>query len=159
MPYSLAIRARDLVNGNAPKISVEASITRQIRLLLFSKQGECRYDTAYGSGLWENDFDLDATTTEWRDKIKRTIENVLKQYEPRLHITDFVVDIREGLNSDQFLWSPKVMLHSNTGLGTATSENAWNAEFEFRGPPSQLLNRWGQLAQVLMLANEFMFVD
>jgi hypothetical protein len=72
---------------------------------------------------------------------------------------DFVVDIRDGLNSDQFLWSPKVLLEVETGSTPASLEDIWHAETDFRGPPSSLLDRWGQLAQVLMLANEFMFVD
>ncbi|MDX1929301.1 MAG: PSD1 and planctomycete cytochrome C domain-containing protein [Pirellulaceae bacterium] len=72
---------------------------------------------------------------------------------------DFVVDIREGLNSDQFLWSPEVALESLAGTGTASPQHVWNSEADFRGPASSMLDRWGQLAQVLMLANEFMFVD
>ena len=72
---------------------------------------------------------------------------------------DFVVDIRDGLNSDQFLWAPSVYLEATAGLSTFPNENSWNAETDFRGAPMAWLNRWEQLAQVLMLANEFMFVD
>ena len=72
---------------------------------------------------------------------------------------DFVVDIRDGLNSDQFLWSPEVILESDAGAGTPAAKSVWNAQADFRGPPSAFLDRWGQLAQVLMLTNEFMFVD
>lgn len=71
---------------------------------------------------------------------------------------DFVVDIREGLNSDQFLWSPIVTLETS-GTSGSNQKDIWDAKENFRGPPSAMLDRWGQLAQVLMLANEFMFVD
>ncbi len=94
---------------------------------------------------------------------------------------DFVVDIREGLNSDQFLWAPQIewlgplggvgerVESAETGTGTpppditldnkALDISAWSAAEDFRGPQSQMLDRWEQLVQVLMWSNEFMFVD
>ncbi len=65
---------------------------------------------------------------------------------------DFIVDIRDGLNSDQFLWSPAIVSTSAT----------WDAKKEFRGPlPTnvQPLRPWEQYAHALLLANEFSFVD
>jgi hypothetical protein len=64
---------------------------------------------------------------------------------------DFIVDIGGTLNADQFLWAPVI-----------TIEGAkWDARAEFNGPtpPPQLLAAWEQYAQVLLLANEFAFVD
>ncbi len=64
---------------------------------------------------------------------------------------DFIVDIGDNLNSDQFLWAPKI---------TSESEN-WNAASDFSGPVTQppYLSPWEQYAQVLLLSNEFAFVD
>lgn len=64
---------------------------------------------------------------------------------------DFVVDIGGTLNSDQFLWAPVI-----TADGTK-----WDARAEFDGPrpAPQHLTAWEQYAQVLLLANEFAFVD
>jgi hypothetical protein len=64
---------------------------------------------------------------------------------------DFVVDIGGNLNNDQFLWSPVIMAE-----GTK-----WDARAEFDGPrPAPVyLTPWEQYAQVLLLANEFAFVD
>ncbi len=65
---------------------------------------------------------------------------------------DFIVDIREGLNSDQFLWSPAI----------SAVDIKWDAKKEFNGPPpitAQPLKPWEQYAQVLLLSNEFSFVD
>jgi hypothetical protein len=64
---------------------------------------------------------------------------------------DFVVDIGDTLSYDQFLWAPVI-----------TAEGAkWDARLDFTGPtpPPQLLTPWEQYAQVLLLANEFAFVD
>jgi len=72
---------------------------------------------------------------------------------------DFVVDIREGLNSDQFLWSPKIIKNGTAGAVTDVTKTVSDAERDFPGESHSQLDRWQQLAQVLMLANEFMFVD
>jgi len=64
---------------------------------------------------------------------------------------DFVVDIGGTLSYDQFLWAPVI----------TTEDAKWDAHAEFTGPtpPPQLLTAWEQYAQVLLLANEFAFVD
>lgn len=73
---------------------------------------------------------------------------------------DFVVDIAGGLNSDQFLWSPKISLANTAGTGVNPENQSWDAQAEFAGPTKPTpLNVWEQLAQTLMLTNEFLFVD
>ncbi len=70
---------------------------------------------------------------------------------------DFVVDIDEVLNSDQFLWSIRI---APSGPALAGAEAAaWDSERDFSAQPGSQLNPWEQLVQVLMLTNEFMFVD
>ena len=67
---------------------------------------------------------------------------------------DFTVDIRDGLNSDQFLWSPRI-----AAVGKEDSGGENDAQKDFAGPASETLTLWEQLAQTLMLTNEFVFVD
>jgi hypothetical protein len=64
---------------------------------------------------------------------------------------DFVVDIGDELNSDQFLWEPVV----------SEAEKQWHAAADFIAPaPAPVhLQPWEQYAQVLLLSNEFAFVD
>ena len=64
---------------------------------------------------------------------------------------DFVVDIGGTLDSDQFLWEPVV----------SVDERRWHAAGEFSAPaPAPVhLTPWEQYAHVLLLANEFAFVD
>lgn len=72
---------------------------------------------------------------------------------------DFVVDIAGNLNSDQFKWSPMIKLTDASGR-EAVSE--WNAKKDFGGPPAappQPLDAWAKFAQILLLSNEFLFVD
>jgi hypothetical protein len=62
---------------------------------------------------------------------------------------DFVVDIHQSLNSDQYLWSPEIR----------SPESCWNASRDFVGPSSPVQSAPEQLAQTLMLSNELIFVD
>jgi len=74
---------------------------------------------------------------------------------------DFAVDIRGGLNNDEFLWAPAIKWLADTA--TAAGQKAeWNAKTEFNGPapaPPVPLQPWESLAQALLLSNEFVFVD
>ncbi|MFZ2278984.1 MAG: DUF1549 and DUF1553 domain-containing protein [Prosthecobacter sp.] len=73
---------------------------------------------------------------------------------------DFVVDIGEALNSDQFLWSMRIHQTGSVGAGgDDVPTQTWDAEKDFAAQPRSQLNGWEQFVQVLMLANEFMFVD
>ena len=80
-------------------------------------------------------------------------------------ILDFVVHIHGGLHSDQFKWTPLITVMESAVERAATSDlpRSWNAKTEFAGPrPSPRvapLTPWEQYAQVLLLSNEFAFVD
>ena len=72
---------------------------------------------------------------------------------------DFIVDIGGGLNSDQFLWTPEIRLAGSAGSGGDEPPQLWRADRDFAGASPASLDPWQQLAQVLMLANECLFVD
>ena len=73
---------------------------------------------------------------------------------------DFVVDIRGGLNNDDFLWAP--IIKAEIDASAKYDKTSWEAEKEFAGPPETPptpLKPWESLAQALLMANEFVFVD
>ncbi len=79
---------------------------------------------------------------------------------------DFVVDIYKVLNSDSFEWSPTITAIdpksvANTGA-TATPKNktrSWNYSKDFRAIEPEQITSWQSVAQILLLSNEFQFVD
>jgi hypothetical protein len=75
---------------------------------------------------------------------------------------DFVVDLRSGLDSDMFKWAPIIKaVDAPSSLGDGHLRE-WDAKKEFGGPPPEPdkpLSAWEKFAQVLLLGNEFMFVD
>ena len=74
-------------------------------------------------------------------------------------ILDFVVDINADLNNDQFEWAPTIRDLSPTAGPTASVPSVWDAERDFSGPVPAQLSRWEQFAQVLLISNEFLFID
>ena len=69
---------------------------------------------------------------------------------------DFVVDINGTLNNDEFSWAPVIQIPAQP------TPRVWNAQSDFGGPraaPLALLKPLEAYAQVLLLANEFAFVD
>lgn len=67
---------------------------------------------------------------------------------------DFVVDIDEVLNSDQYEWT--VTIAESTTSGDTT---AWDSVADFTVDTVRQLTAWEQLAHVLLLTNEFLFVE
>jgi hypothetical protein len=65
---------------------------------------------------------------------------------------DFVADCRENDGFDSFTWSPVVR-----ALSPAPA--SWSARDDFQGPSPRPLGPWEEYAQVLLLTNEFLFVD
>jgi hypothetical protein len=66
---------------------------------------------------------------------------------------DFVVDIGDVLNSDQYFWRCRLT------KAAADATVTWNSELDFPKNTTQHLTPLEQLAQVLLCSNEFLFVD
>jgi hypothetical protein len=74
---------------------------------------------------------------------------------------DFIVNCRESENSDSFTWKPALQAldaEHDAGAGLVVE---WNAQQDFGGPKEQPqpLEPWEQYAQVLLMSNEFAFLD
>lgn len=76
-------------------------------------------------------------------------------------VVDFVVEPRNSDNHDSYAWSPRIRLDKTDGESNATADAriVWNATEDFHGPLPKPLSPWEMLAQVLLMSNEFMFVD
>lgn len=75
---------------------------------------------------------------------------------------DFVVDGHENSDFDEFLWTPVIRGESNPPAGAGNDGGKvqeWSGSKDFAGPPVRPLKKWEQVAQVLLMSNELMFVD
>ncbi|MFN3324809.1 MAG: DUF1553 domain-containing protein [Bryobacteraceae bacterium] len=76
---------------------------------------------------------------------------------PRVEVTrgetiDFIVDSLDDYEADDFLWSPRIERLSG-------DKQEWDARRDFAGPSPAILDVRAQLAQILLLTNEFAFVN
>jgi hypothetical protein len=75
---------------------------------------------------------------------------------------DLVVSPREENAFDDFSWSPRIVEVGQTESGQPYALRQWRFEHAFRRSVPVWeggLDPWEQLAQVLLISNEFMFVD
>ena len=76
---------------------------------------------------------------------------------------DFVTDCRANENTDSFQWAPTVRYAAGTIPAGEGTPSDYSAKTDFGGPakeaPRPALNAWERYAQVLLLANELVFVD
>jgi hypothetical protein len=69
---------------------------------------------------------------------------------------DFLVASRDNPEADAFSWAPEIQLFEGI---TPRAPAAWDARGDFAGPPPRPLSPLEELAQALLLSNEFTFVD
>jgi len=73
---------------------------------------------------------------------------------------DFVVDLRENLNHEEYVWDAKLTEQIAAGAGAPGRTGlVWDSRRDFVGAPTTGMSPWEQLAQVLLAANEFLFID
>ncbi len=68
---------------------------------------------------------------------------------------DFVTDSRASVGYDTFSWAVTMRLKTDD----KAPERVWESTSGFHGPLNPPLTRWQELAQVLLMSNEFAFVD
>ncbi|HEX5472640.1 MAG TPA: PSD1 and planctomycete cytochrome C domain-containing protein [Lacipirellulaceae bacterium] len=70
-------------------------------------------------------------------------------------IIDFITDCRGGVDSDSFSWPVTLRLT----ISDKDAGHVCDSAGGFHGPIAPPLTRWQELAQVLLMSNEFAFVD
>jgi hypothetical protein len=68
-------------------------------------------------------------------------------------VFSLVIDSQKTTQHDSFEWSPSFTLLDSP------QKKLWNFQADFGGPPPPTMTPWELAAQVLLMSNEFMFVD
>ncbi|MCA9014291.1 MAG: DUF1553 domain-containing protein, partial [Planctomycetaceae bacterium] len=97
---------------------------------------------------------------------QKSVETNLEQVHLEKDQTiDFVVDIADHLGFDSFIWSPDISVQSVETAATSKTDTGqtvvrhWNYSQDFREPDKIQITPWQSLAQILLLSNEFQFID
>lgn len=74
----------------------DQSIAQNLFILITSKYGEHRYDETLGCEIWESDFQLITNQNIWKEKIRKSIEELIVKFENRLKNCSVDVDLLES---------------------------------------------------------------
>ena len=100
---------------------------------------------------------------EWTSKNSKTPVKLDRVEVKRGDVIDFVADCRQSVEFDSFHWSPMVKMIAESSAVSPDGTREWNAKSDFIGPTKPVekrtLSPWEKYAQVILLANELMFVD
>lgn len=74
---------------------------------------------------------------------------------------DFVTECRDDPKNDSFKWAPTITMRDSEIPGMKGMSMRWDARSDFMDPATmpKPLGPWEELAQVLLLSNEFTFVE
>lgn len=87
------------------------------------------------------------------------LENILVEKGDTI---DFVAAPNTAPSFDSYSWSQTIIMDIPEGSEGEGMRTEWEARADFAGPPPAPpapLSAWGQLAQVLLMTNEFMYID
>ncbi|WP_339735082.1 PSD1 and planctomycete cytochrome C domain-containing protein [uncultured Gimesia sp.] len=97
---------------------------------------------------------------------QKSVETNLDQVKLKKDQTiDFIVDIADQLGFDSFIWSPEITVQPVETAATSKTDRSqltvrhWNYSQDFREPDNIHITPWQSLAQILLLSNEFQFID
>ncbi|MDB6131375.1 MAG: Protein of unknown function (DUF1553)/Protein of unknown function (DUF1549)/Planctomycete, partial [Verrucomicrobiales bacterium] len=120
--------------------------------------GKIAHPSDQGDGVRATIISSKGVVKTWdvkHDTKETTVESIIVQ---KGDVLDFVVDPKESVAFDSYMWSPSLTLK---GAKEGTAKTVWNSESDFSGPVKKKvpLTRIEELAQVLLLTNELSFVD
>lgn len=94
--YKIPIDFKGLSGGqDLRKVTLEESLAQYISLIITTIFGEYKYDTDFGTIIWETDFNMLANANQLKDMIKESVHEKVKQYEKRLTVTDVTLGVSE----------------------------------------------------------------
>ncbi len=69
------------------------SIAQHLQMLLTTKPGENRFDTAYGCAIWDLDFELIMSEGTWKEQFRLAVIESITAYEPRIEGVVVEIDL------------------------------------------------------------------
>ena len=131
-----------------------------------SVKGILKHEFAQGNGIRAHILIGDkAVIGPWHIHQTSVETNIEKISLEKNQTIDFIVDIAGQLGHDSFIWSPEITMQTveMAAVSKANDKHTpirrWNYSQDFRKPEPIQITPWQSLAQILLLSNEFQFVD
>ncbi len=81
-------------------MSLRDSISQFISIVITTYFEEYSFDEAFGSEIWETDFDLLVNANVLKERIKKSLKEQVQTYEKRLSNIDLNVELMESLSAN-----------------------------------------------------------
>jgi mono/diheme cytochrome c family protein len=126
-----------------------------------SMVGDFKHGAKEGDGVLGYAI-LNAETELWQGhahdgEAKSNFSNVLVKAGDTI---DLVVDCGGNTSHDSFTWHPRIFVSELVAdQAPAGGKREWLSRLGMTGPPPTPMEPWEKYAQVLLMSNEFMFVD
>lgn len=91
---------RFLEKKELKKLSMRESISQFISIIITTYFEEYTFDEAFGSEIWETDFDLLVNANVLKERIKYSLTDQIKVYEKRLSNIDLNVELMESVSQN-----------------------------------------------------------
>ncbi len=128
-------------------------------------EGTLRHPSEQGDGVLAYVFSSrEGELGRWAARNGETAAEVTRAEVRRGDTLDFIVGCGGDESFDNFQWAPTIRVIEERAAAAVigAGEIEWNARAGFQGPPPPRptpLDPWAELAQALLMTNEFMFVD
>ena len=152
-------------NGGHPGRTQETAIVRRWTApneMTVDISGTLNHLTDRGDGIRAKIVAADGRVLgQWQIKNEKVETAASKVAVKRGETIDFVVDCFKTASADAFSWSSALRAVGEMKMAAKGDKSAdmWDARADFAPPPPPPLTAWEQLAQALLLTNEFLFVD
>lgn len=138
--------------GGHPGDLKHAAIRRWIAPVsgVISIEGSLRHKSEHGDGVFVSIVGPAGPVGNWKARHGGAKTNVEKIEVKEGDVIDFVCESGETINNDSFEWTVNLVMRGDV-------IQAWNSASDFN--TQRPVDAWTQLAQVLLVSNEFHFVD
>src|SRR4028118_1899609 len=84
-----------MVGGELPTCDLDASIQKNLELIILTKFGEHRSNPDFGCEVWDLDFELIVSARLWEEKLRQSLVKSILTHEYRLSNVEITVAITD----------------------------------------------------------------
>src|SRR5678816_2224977 len=94
--YRIPLQLQTVLNGNElATCDLAESITRNLDLIIMTRFGEHRANPDFGCEIWDLDFELIVSESQWEEKLRKSLLRSIGTHENRLADIQIAVAIVE----------------------------------------------------------------
>jgi phage baseplate assembly protein W len=94
--YKIPLQLGAVMKGNElSTCDISQSITKNLQLIIMTRFGEHRSNPEFGCEIWELDFELIISESQWEEKLRQSLLKSIASHENRLSSIDIKVNINE----------------------------------------------------------------